>query len=49
MIIYGLSGIIPWDYNYYEDMIELSSVRDEEAKNIYEVTSKIYEEETMLY
>ena len=48
MIRYGNSGISPWAYNYYEDMIKCHTVRDEEATNIDEVAPNIDEEETML-
>ena len=43
MIRYGHSGISPSDYNYCEDMIELHSMRDEEAPNIDEETPNIDE------
>ena len=36
MIRYGHSGISPWAYNYYEDMIELQTMRDEGETNINE-------------
>jgi hypothetical protein len=48
MIRHGHSGIIPWDNNYYEDMIEVHSMRDEEVPNIPEVAPNIDEEATML-
>ena len=48
MIRYGHSGISPWDYNYYEDMIELHSMRDEEAPNIDEVAPNIDEDVRIL-
>jgi hypothetical protein len=48
MIRHGHSGIIPWENNYYEDMIEVHSMRDEEVPNIPEVAPNIYEEATML-
>jgi hypothetical protein len=48
MIRHGNSGIRPWDNNYYEDMIELHRMKDEEVPNIHEVAPNIDEEETML-
>jgi hypothetical protein len=48
MIRHGHSGISPWDNNYYEDMIEVHSMRDEEVPNIHEVAPNIDEEANML-
>ena len=48
MIRHGQSGKTPLDNNYYECMIEVHSMRDEEVPNIPKVTSNIDEEETML-
>jgi hypothetical protein len=48
MVRHVHSGISPWDNNYYEDVIEVHSMRDEEVPNIHEVAPNIDEEETML-
>lgn len=34
MIRYGHSGISPWAYNYYKDMIELQTMRDDKEIKI---------------
>jgi hypothetical protein len=48
MIRHGHSGVIPWNINYYEDMIQLRSMRDEEVPNITKVAPNIDEDATML-
>ena len=49
MVRHGHSGVSPWNINYYEDMIQLHSMRDEEVPNIIEVAPNIDEDATMLY
>ena len=46
IIRYGHSGRSPWADNYYEDMIDLQPVRDEDIKNIDKVAQNTGEEVT---